>query len=55
MEKIEFETLERVKAELIEYMVVHDWVYKISIPHEKWHEIFKTDECNKIEKSWGKK
>ena len=55
MEKIEFETLERVKLELMKYLWAGNEEYVIEIPIDKWHEIFKTDECNKLKESWEKK
>lgn len=41
----EKEILNRVKQQLIEYMVLTlGNNYKIEIPADKWHEIFKTEE-----------
>ena len=50
----ELQILQRVKSQLLdkgEIVVFENGIYKLTISSDDWHEIFKTDECNKNEKA----
>ena len=50
---IELKIRERIKQELLDSseFIVDGMEYHMTIDANKWHEIFKTDECNKLRKN----